>query len=47
MNPTNILGDAEALLAIADQDPAAEDGGKVDAVGFCMSGGLVISLVVA
>lgn len=47
VNPTNILGDAEALLAIADQDPAAEDGGKVDAVGFCMSGGLVISLVKA
>ncbi len=44
VNPTNILGDAEALLAVADQDPAAENGGKLGAVGFCMSGGLVISL---
>ncbi|MEM7326196.1 MAG: dienelactone hydrolase family protein [Actinomycetota bacterium] len=42
LNPTNILGDCEALLATADQDPAAADG-KVGAVGFCMSGGLVIS----
>jgi len=44
VNPTNILGDAEALLAVAAHDPAAEQGGKVGAVGFCMSGGLVISL---
>lgn len=44
VNPTNILGDAAALLAVADQDPAADSGGKVGAVGFCMSGGLVISL---
>ena len=44
VNPTNILSDAEALLAVAANDPAAEDGGKLGAVGFCMSGGLVISL---
>ncbi len=42
INPTNILGDCEALLAMAADDPAAGDG-KVGAVGFCMSGGLVIS----
>ena len=42
LNPTNILGDCEALLATAAEDPAASDG-KVGAVGFCMSGGLVIS----
>jgi len=48
INPTNIVGDAEALLAFADADPLARSGGgadgKVGAVGFCMSGGLVISL---
>lgn len=43
INPTNIVSDAQALLALADQDPAAADG-KIGAVGFCMSGGLVISL---
>ena len=43
VTPTNILSDAEALLAIAEDDPAAA-GGKIGAVGFCMSGGLVISL---
>jgi len=43
VTPTNIIGDAEALLALAADDPAAR-GGKVGAVGFCMSGGLVISL---
>ncbi len=42
INPTNVLGDVEALLATADGDPAAGDG-KVGAVGFCMSGGSVIS----
>jgi carboxymethylenebutenolidase len=42
VNPTNIVGDVEALLAVAAEDPAAGDG-KVGAVGFCMSGGLVIS----
>jgi carboxymethylenebutenolidase len=43
VTPTNIVGDAEALLAFADADPAARDG-LVGAVGLCMSGGLVISL---
>ena len=43
IDPTNILGDCQALLDHADGDPAAGDG-KVGAVGFCMSGGLVISL---
>ena len=43
VTPTNILGDAEALLAFADGDPAAADG-PVGAVGFCMSGGLVVSI---
>ena len=42
LNPTNILDDVSALLAVADGDSAAR-GGKVGAVGFCMSGGLVIS----
>jgi carboxymethylenebutenolidase len=42
INPTNILGDVQALLDTAAADPAAGDG-KVGAVGFCMSGGLVIS----
>lgn len=48
ITPTNIVGDAEALLAFADTDPAARSGpgrdSKVGAVGFCMSGGLAISL---
>lgn len=43
VTPTNIVGDAEALLAHVATDPAARPGG-VGAVGFCMSGGLVISL---
>ena len=43
VTPTNIVSDAAALLAVADADPAAADG-KIGAVGFCMSGGLVISL---
>jgi carboxymethylenebutenolidase len=43
VTPTNIVSDAEALLAVADDDEAAADG-KIGAVGFCMSGGLVISL---
>jgi len=43
VTPTNILGDAEAMLAFADDDPAAADG-PVGAVGFCMSGGLVVSV---
>lgn len=43
VTPTNIVGDAEALLSVATTDPAARDG-AVGAVGFCMSGGLAISL---
>jgi len=43
ITPTNIVGDAEALLAVADSDPAARPG-DVGAVGFCMSGGLAVSL---
>jgi len=43
VTPSNIVTDAEALLAVAADDPAARDG-KVGAVGFCMSGGLVVSL---
>jgi len=39
----NIVGDADALLAVAGADPAASDG-AVGAVGFCMSGPLVIAL---
>jgi carboxymethylenebutenolidase len=39
----NILGDADALLAVADADDAAREG-AVGAVGFCMSGPLVLSL---
>ena len=41
VTPTNIVSDAEALLAVADADPAARDG-KVGVVGFCMSGGLAV-----
>lgn len=43
VDPTNILSDADALLALAAADPAAGDG-KLGAVGYCMSGGLAISL---
>ncbi len=43
ITPTNIVGDAEALLAFADADPAARPG-TVGVVGFCMSGGLALSL---
>lgn len=43
VNPTNIVGDAQALLSFAATDPAARDG-KIGTVGFCMSGGLAISL---
>ena len=46
VTPTNIIGDAEALLAVAADDPAAADG-AVGAVGFCMSGGLVVALAKA
>lgn len=43
VTPTNIVTDAEALLAVADDDPAARRG-PIGVVGFCMSGGLAISL---
>jgi carboxymethylenebutenolidase len=43
VTPTNIVGDAEALLRVAADDPAAGDG-PVGVVGFCMSGGLVLAL---
>ena len=43
VTPTNIVGDAEALLAFADADPSAGDG-DVGVVGFCMSGGLAVAL---
>ena len=42
VDPTNIIGDADALLAHAAGDTQAADG-AVGAVGFCMSGGLVVS----
>lgn len=43
LTPSNIVGDAEALLQFASGDPAARDG-SVGVVGFCMSGGLAIAL---
>src|SRR5580765_889820 len=46
VNPTNIIDDATALLAVAAEDPAAR-GGSFGAVGFCMSGGLTIALAKA
>lgn len=46
ITPTNIVPDAQALLAFAATDPPARDG-KVGAVGFCMSGGLAVSLAKA
>jgi carboxymethylenebutenolidase len=46
VTPTGILTDAQALLDVADADPAAR-GGTIGAVGFCMSGGLTIALAKA
>jgi len=43
INPTNVLGDAEAMLEYAADDPNASEG-DIGAVGFCMSGGLVVSI---
>jgi len=43
VTPTNIVSDAAALLAVADADDAAAPG-PVGAVGFCMSGGLALSV---
>ncbi len=44
VTPTNILSDAAALLDVAASDPAADDNAPMGAVGFCMSGGLVVAL---
>ncbi len=46
INRTNIVGDAQALLAVADADAAAR-AERVGVVGFCMSGGLAIALAKA
>ncbi len=43
ITPTNIVGDAGALLAHAAGDAAARDG-DAGVVGFCMSGGLAVSV---
>lgn len=43
ITPTNIVTDADALLAAAAEDPAAGDG-PVGVIGFCMSGGMAISV---
>lgn len=43
ITPTNIVSDASAILEAIADDPAAAPG-PVGAVGFCMSGGLAISL---
>jgi carboxymethylenebutenolidase len=40
---SGIVTDAQALLEVASADPVASHG-KVGVVGFCMSGGLAISL---
>lgn len=43
INNRNVVDDARALLAVADDDRAAR-AGSVGAVGFCMSGPLVVSI---
>ncbi|MDY6998689.1 MAG: dienelactone hydrolase family protein [Actinomycetota bacterium] len=43
ITPTNIVSDAAALFGVAAGDPAASDG-PAGAVGFCMSGGLALSV---
>lgn len=43
ITPTNIVADADALLEVAAGDLAARDG-QVGIVGFCMSGGLAVSV---
>lgn len=43
ITPTNIVADATAMLEVADADDAARDG-SFGAVGFCMSGGLTVSI---
>lgn len=46
VNPTGILADAAAMLHHAEADPAA-DTSRFGAVGFCMSGGLTLSIAKA
>lgn len=46
VSPDGIVVDAAALLAHADADPAA-DTSRFGAVGFCMSGGLTLSIAKA
>ncbi len=46
ITPTNILSDADVLLAHAAEDPKAR-AGSFGAVGFCMSGGLVVAIAKA
>ena len=41
---TSILPDTEALLAFAAENPMADTDSPIGAVGFCMSGPLVMSL---
>ena len=43
VTPAGIVRDAEALLAFADEDPAAAPG-PVGVIGFCMSGGLTLTV---
>lgn len=42
---TGIIPDAQAMLEFAAGNPMADSAGKVGAVGFCMSGPLVLALV--
>jgi carboxymethylenebutenolidase len=46
VTPAGIVSDAAVLLDAAAEDPAARDG-AVGAVGFCMSGKLVVALAQA
>lgn len=43
IDPTNIVSDAQALFEFAANDPAA-DSGPAGIIGFCMSGGLAVSV---
>lgn len=43
VTPTNIVGDAAALFAVAEADDNA-DATVAGAVGFCMSGGLAVAV---
>lgn len=46
ITPTNIVGDAAALLAVAADDEHA-DPSSVGTIGFCMSGGLAVAVAKA